>query len=136
LFRETAHFDLIGRHAVALALIETRRDPIYAEHRLVKGIRTRTKKGKKPADTEWERRNVARVLNEQLSRYYELEDGRALWTAPALLRKGRHKIDRSTSWRFAHLCSFAVLEELSTLPIPPIDLPQDLTDDDLGEVED
>jgi hypothetical protein len=94
LFRETAHFDLIGRHAVALALVETRREPIYPDHRLAKGSKKRTKKGEKFADAEWERRNGARVWNEQLSRYYRLEDGQPLWTAPGLLRKGRHKIDR------------------------------------------
>jgi hypothetical protein len=127
LFRETAHFDLIGRHAVALAVIKTKREPIYAGHYPVKGKGNRTKKGNKNADVECKRGKTTRELNEELSRYYKLEDDQVPWTTTALLRKGRHKIDRSTSWRFAHLCSFAVLEELSTPPIPPVELPQGST---------
>ena len=117
-----AHFDLMDRNAAALEVIENRREPIYDEPHLLKGRVKRTAAGTKESDTECERRKRVRRVNEELSRYYGLEDDDDTWMATDLLERGRHENNHSTSWLFAHLCYFAVLDELKSIPIPSVEL--------------
>lgn len=93
---QMTHFDLIDRSAVALKVIENRREPIYPEQRLVRGRGRRTAEGRRGPDMEHFRRQEIRRLIEELSRYYRLEDDEETWMAPALLRNGRHWSDNST----------------------------------------
>ena len=74
LFHEMAHFDLMDRNAAALKVVKSRRESIYDEPYHLKGRMKRTVAGKKESNTERERRKRIRGLNEELSRYYELED--------------------------------------------------------------
>ena len=74
LFHEMAHFDLMDRNAAALKVVKSRRESIYDEPYHLKGRKKRTVAGKKESNTERERRKRIRGLNEELSRYYELED--------------------------------------------------------------
>ena len=109
----------MDRNAAALKVIESRREPVYDKPHLLKGRVKRTGAGNKESDTECDRRKRVRKLNEQLSRYYKLEDDDNTWMTRELLEKGRHESNHSTSWRSAHLCYFAVLAEVKRLPIPP-----------------
>ena len=110
------------RNAAALEVIKNRREPIYNEPHLLKGRVKRTAAGTKESDTECDRRKRVRRVNEELSRYYELEDDDDTWMATDLLERGRHESNHSTSWLFAHRCYFAVLDELKSIPIPSVEL--------------
>lgn len=88
--------DPIGCDAGVVKIIQRTRSPIYPQHRLKKGNGVRTKIGLKSAQDEFERRNVERELYRELSRYYRLEWNQVVWERPPLLRKGKHKHDRST----------------------------------------
>lgn len=57
----------------------------------------RTKQGKRAADAEYRRRTAIRELNEELSKYYELEGDQEAWGCPQLLLKGKHVRDHSAS---------------------------------------
>ena len=48
---------------------------------------------KKTTKAERERRKGTRELNEELSRYYALEEGEHEWECPHLLLKGKHGRD-------------------------------------------
>ena len=83
---------LTYRNAVALEAIEGIRVPVYPGPRLFKGKGERTAEGKKGPDTEHRRRNGTRELNEDLSEFYLLADGKPTWKCPELLLKGKHGV--------------------------------------------
>ena len=92
-----AHFDLIDWDPVALEVVKTIRMPVYDEPWLLKGIGKRTAKGKKGADSEFDRRTGTRGFNEELSRYYQLPENQGIWACPGLLRRGKRRRDHFPS---------------------------------------
>ena len=86
------HFGLIGCNAAALGVIKFTRTPVYAEHRLKRGINERSTQGKKAPDAEHKWREEARDLHEELSRYYRLGVKKSVWECPKLLSKGKHGV--------------------------------------------
>ena len=113
MFHQTAHVYLIYRNAVALKVVKDRRKPIYSEPHIFRG-REKCVVAGKGSSREHVRRWQSKWLNEELSRYYRLAEDEGAWAVPSLLRKGRRESDYLTLWRFAHLCCFVVLDELSS----------------------
>ena len=64
---------------------------------LARGAGMRTKQGKRAADEEYRRRSAIRELNEELSKYYQLEGDQAAWGCPQLLLEGKHVRGHSAS---------------------------------------
>ena len=102
-------FNLGKRHAqsnwlysAATEVISGIRQPVYNGGRLAKGRGLRTKSGSKEADEEYERRNVTRQVYQELSRYYRLEGGWAVWSAPQLLSRGKRGCSRSALINFTY----------------------------------
>ena len=75
---------------------------MYSGDRLAKGRGLRTKSGSKEADGEYERRNGTRQVYQELSRYYRLEEGWAVWSVPQLLSRGKRGRSRSTLCNFTY----------------------------------
>ena len=89
---ETMGFGLIDWNAVALEAIQVLRPtPVYPLPKLKRGtLHGRAPKVRnKAATAEAKRREGIRVLNEELSRYYELPDDRTEWECPELLMTGK-----------------------------------------------
>lgn len=94
-----AHFDLIDWNTVALVAIKMLYPvPASNEHSLSK--RDDGQKGQNErnieAVRESRRRNGIRVLNEEISKFYELPEGELAWACPKLLSRGEYGSDHST----------------------------------------
>jgi len=84
-------------NAVALGAVKENRFPVYTKPRPREGKGKRTAEGKKGPSAEHKRRKGTRGFHEELSRYYLLAGGEAVWKCPELLRKGEHRRNRSRS---------------------------------------
>ena len=64
---------------------------MYQEPRLLEGEARRLPGATRHAELERGRRERGRALFEELSRYYELPQGKKKWRRPELLKKGKHQ---------------------------------------------
>lgn len=91
---ETVRVDLTGRNEVALEVIQERHQtPVYSGPRLrgVSRIEAPSQNIRKRATvTEAKTRGMIRGLNEEISRYFKVPEGRREWTSQQLLSRGKY----------------------------------------------